>query len=35
VKQIEENCGALQFPPLTADKMSEIDRILERDRLAA
>lgn len=31
VKQIEENCGALQFGPLNAEQMVEIDRILERD----
>ncbi len=29
-----ENCGALRFDALTAEQMSEIDRILERDRLA-
>jgi aryl-alcohol dehydrogenase-like predicted oxidoreductase len=29
-QQIEENCGALKFDPLTADQMTEIDSILER-----
>ncbi|MFN8531893.1 MAG: aldo/keto reductase [Anaerolineae bacterium] len=28
--QIEENCGALAFGPLTADQMRQIDTILER-----
>lgn len=31
VAQVEENAGALQYGPLTADQMAEIDRILERD----
>ena len=29
-KQVEENCGALNFGPLTADQMRQIDSILER-----
>lgn len=33
VAQVEENAGALQYGPLTADQMAEIDRILERDRV--
>ncbi|WP_319476487.1 aldo/keto reductase [Marispirochaeta aestuarii] len=28
VKQIEENCGAMQFGPLTSPQMEEIDKIL-------
>jgi aryl-alcohol dehydrogenase-like predicted oxidoreductase len=32
VKQVEENCGAMQFGPLTEAQMIEIDRILGRDR---
>jgi aryl-alcohol dehydrogenase-like predicted oxidoreductase len=35
LKQVQENCGALRFDPLTADQMSEIDQILHRDRMAA
>jgi aryl-alcohol dehydrogenase-like predicted oxidoreductase len=30
VKQAEENAKAMQFGPLTADQMQEIDRLLER-----
>jgi aryl-alcohol dehydrogenase-like predicted oxidoreductase len=30
VKQVEENCQAMQFGPLTLDQMGEIDRILRR-----
>jgi len=30
VKQIEENCRAIQFGPLTADQMNQIDQILGR-----
>ena len=30
VAQVEENCGAMQFGPLTAAQVSEIDQILER-----
>lgn len=30
VGQVEENCKAMEFGPLTADQMSEIDRILGR-----
>jgi aryl-alcohol dehydrogenase-like predicted oxidoreductase len=30
VKQIEENCNAMQFGPLTPAQMDEIDRILRR-----
>ena len=30
VKQVEENSGAMQFGPLHADQMAEIDRLLER-----
>jgi aryl-alcohol dehydrogenase-like predicted oxidoreductase len=30
VAQIEENCKAMEFGPLTSDQMAEIDRILER-----
>ncbi|MBN2006750.1 MAG: aldo/keto reductase [Anaerolineae bacterium] len=30
VKQVEENCKALEFGPLTSDQMGEIDRILGR-----
>lgn len=30
VKQVEENCKSLEFGPLTADQMGEIDRILGR-----
>ncbi|MBN2148759.1 MAG: aldo/keto reductase [Anaerolineales bacterium] len=30
VKQIEENCKAMEFGPLTPDQMREIDRILGR-----
>jgi aryl-alcohol dehydrogenase-like predicted oxidoreductase len=29
-KQVEENCGALRYGPLTSPQMAEIDRILER-----
>jgi aryl-alcohol dehydrogenase-like predicted oxidoreductase len=29
-KQVEENCGALQYGPLTSAQVAEIDRILER-----
>jgi aryl-alcohol dehydrogenase-like predicted oxidoreductase len=32
VRQAEENAGALEFGPLTAEQMAEIDRILDRDR---
>ena len=28
--QVEENCGAIQFVPLTKEQMREIDQILER-----
>jgi hypothetical protein len=28
--QVEENCGALAFGPLTPAQMAEIDRILSR-----
>lgn len=35
LKQVQENCGALQFGPLNRDQMAEIDRILERDLLLA
>jgi aryl-alcohol dehydrogenase-like predicted oxidoreductase len=31
VKQVEENAGALQFGPLTAEQMKEIDTILKRE----
>jgi len=30
VAQVEENAGAMQFGPLTAEQMQEIDRLLER-----
>jgi len=30
VAQVEDNCGALQFGPLTAAQMAEIEKILER-----
>jgi aryl-alcohol dehydrogenase-like predicted oxidoreductase len=30
VAQVEENCKAMEFGPLTSDQMTEIDRILER-----
>ena len=30
VAQVEENCGAMEFGPLTAAQMAEIDRILGR-----
>jgi aryl-alcohol dehydrogenase-like predicted oxidoreductase len=30
VKQAEENCGALQFGPLTSDQLQEVERILGR-----
>jgi len=30
VAQVEENCGALQFGPLTKSQIDEIDKILER-----
>lgn len=30
VKQIEENCAAMQFGPLTTDQMREIDSLLDR-----
>jgi len=30
VKQVEENCGALEFGPLTSQQMSEIETILQR-----
>lgn len=30
VKQVEENAGAMQFWPLTADQIQEIDTLLER-----
>ncbi len=32
VKQVEENCGAMQFGPLAPAQMDEIDRILGRKR---
>jgi len=32
VKQVEENCGAMTFGPLTPAQMDEIDRILGRGR---
>ncbi|MEX2162497.1 MAG: aldo/keto reductase [Anaerolineales bacterium] len=35
VKQVAENCGGLQFGPLTAAQMAQLDQILERDRLLA
>ncbi|MBN1260211.1 MAG: aldo/keto reductase, partial [Anaerolineae bacterium] len=31
VRQVEENCGAMAFGPLSPDQMVEIDRILERE----
>jgi len=30
VKQVQENAGAMKFGPLTAEQMSEIDRLLDR-----
>jgi hypothetical protein len=30
VAQVEENAGALNFGPLAADQMSEIDKVLGR-----
>ncbi len=30
VAQVEDNCGAMQFGPLTGDQMEEIDKLLER-----
>jgi aryl-alcohol dehydrogenase-like predicted oxidoreductase len=30
VKQVEENCGALQFGPLAREQMAEIESLLER-----
>jgi aryl-alcohol dehydrogenase-like predicted oxidoreductase len=30
VKQVEENCGAMEFGPLTAGQLDEIDKILKR-----
>jgi aryl-alcohol dehydrogenase-like predicted oxidoreductase len=30
VKQVEEDCGALQFGPLARDQMAEIETLLER-----
>ena len=30
VKQVEENVGAAEFGPLTAEQMKEIDKVLER-----
>lgn len=30
VAQVEENCAAMQFGPLSAEQMSEIDTWLER-----
>jgi aryl-alcohol dehydrogenase-like predicted oxidoreductase len=35
LKQVQENCGALQFDPLNANQMPEINQILDRYRLAA
>lgn len=35
LKQVQENCGALQFGQLTRAQMAEIDRILERDLQSA
>lgn len=31
VKQVEENCGALQFGPLAEDQMQKIESLLERN----
>lgn len=31
VKQIEENCAALEFGPLTPEQMIEIESILQRE----
>lgn len=31
VEQVEENCGALQFDPLTREQMQEIETLLARD----
>jgi aryl-alcohol dehydrogenase-like predicted oxidoreductase len=31
VRQVEENCGALQFGPLAKDQVAEIETILERN----
>ncbi len=31
VKQVEENCGALEKGPLTSDQMAEIEAILDRE----
>ncbi len=33
VKQVEENCGALEFGPLASDQMEEIEKLLGRDNL--
>jgi aryl-alcohol dehydrogenase-like predicted oxidoreductase len=30
VAQVEENCGAMEFGPLTSAQTAEIDRILGR-----
>ena len=35
LKQVQENCGALEFGPLNSNQMAEIDRILNRDRMVA
>jgi len=32
VAQVEENCGAIRFGPLTPEQMGEIDQILDRAR---
>lgn len=32
VKQVEDNCGALRFGPLTPEQMSSIDAVLGRER---
>jgi aryl-alcohol dehydrogenase-like predicted oxidoreductase len=31
VQQVEENCKALEFGPLTSQQMSEIEKILQRE----
>jgi hypothetical protein len=30
VAQVEENCAAMRFGPLSAEQMGEIDALLER-----
>lgn len=35
VAQVEENCGAMAFGPLTAEQMRQIDEILERSLTAS